>query len=294
MVEGDAPADLAVTMAGATARAAWEYSRRAGCPLVVYVWDLQPWRVGSGRFDPVWAVGRRLIRMPRPFGGYAERRGYLSRLRYIAARSAEVWVPSGLTAEAVRRHYQLEPVLVPWCYDSGLFRPSTATAPGTALITVSRLHPQKNQAAVIRAAARMRPMPPVRLVGRGAEGPSLLTLAGRLGVDCSIESDLSDAQVAEAYRSAAVVVCPSRFEGFGATPLEAVASGARVVASDIPPHREFVGGAAEFFPLDDDAALVRAIDRARSCPPAGSAAVRQLSIEAAAARIAARFRSILS
>ena len=79
-VDGNAAADLAVTMAGSTARAAFEYSRRVGCPLVVYVWDLQPWRVGTGRFDPVWAFGRHLVRLPRPFGGYAERRGYLSRL----------------------------------------------------------------------------------------------------------------------------------------------------------------------------------------------------------------------
>ena len=184
--------------------------------------------------------------------------------------------------------------MLPWCFDSELFRPSTAGASGTALVTVSRLHPQKNQAAVIRAAARMSPVPPVRLIGRGAEGASLLALARTLGVACSIESDLSDEQVAEAYRSAAVVVCPSRFEGFGATPLEAVASGARVVVSDIPPHREFVGGAAEFFPLDDDEALVRAIETARSRPPADPAAVRHLTKEAAAARIAARLGAILS
>ena len=90
-----------------------------------------------------------------------------------------------------------------------------------------------------------------------------------------------------------MAVCPSRFEGFGLTPIEAVASGVRVVASDIPPHREFVGRAARLVPADDPAALTAAIVQALDGPPADPALVADLAIPAAAARFVSFLQPIL-
>jgi glycosyltransferase involved in cell wall biosynthesis len=50
-----------------------------------------------------------------------------------------------------------------------------------------------------------------------------------------------------------VMVHPSAAEGFGLPPLEALACGARVIASDIPPHREVLADKARFVALDADA-----------------------------------------
>src|SRR5207247_115625 len=83
-----------------------------------------------------------------------------------------------------------------------------------------------------------------------------------LGVACSIESDLTETDMVTAYRTAEVVVCPSTFEGFGLTPMEAIATATPVVASDIPPHREFLGASPHFFTLDDDDCLVAALGAA--------------------------------
>ena len=80
------------------------------------------------------------------------------------------------------------------------------------------------------------------------------------------------------------MVCPSRFEDASLTPVEAVASGTPVVASGIPPHREFVGVAARLFPLDDDDALVASVTAALDDPPPDGILVRDLTITAAAER----------
>lgn len=59
----------------------------------------------------------------------------------------------------------------------------------------------------------------------------------------------SDTDLRRLYSSADVVVHPSVDEGFGLPPLEALACGARVVASDIPCHREVLEDAVRYAPL---------------------------------------------
>lgn len=54
-------------------------------------------------------------------------------------------------------------------------------------------------------------------------------------------------QLAYLYNNCACLVAPSLYEGFGLPPLEAMACGWPVLASDIPAHREVLGEAAEYF-----------------------------------------------
>jgi len=292
--EGNGPARVAVAMSGAVAEAAWRYARTRRCPLVVYVWDLPPWCMGRGGYDLIVELGERLVRVPRLGRGFARRRGHFSRLRHIASRAAAVWVPSAVTAASVERHFRLGAREVPYCYDSGQFKPDASDRrdPGT-LLCVGRMEGWKNHAAVVRAAARFEPRLRVRLVGQGPMRDGLASLAEDLRVPCSLESDLPDAEVVRAYRTAGVVICPSRFEGFALTALEALACGAPVVASEIAAHREFLGDAAQFFPLDNDARLVAAIRAAWSQPPVGGAALESLTAEAAAERFAGALGELL-
>lgn len=287
-LEGERPARLAMALDAQVAAAAYAYAARQHCPLIHYVWDLPPWRLGRGQADWVEYAFGRYFRVPRLGRRYAERRGYYSRLRFVATRARAVWVPSALTAASVRERFGVACQEVPFCFDSDRFTPPPAPAPRSrGLLSVSRLTAQKNHAAVVRAAARFEPRLAVRIVGSGPERDALLALAGALAVPCTIESGLSEEDMVAVYRSADVVVCPSRFEGFGLTPLEATACAAPVVVSDIPPHREFLGAAPHFFTLDDDDSLVRAIAAARSGPPVSPDVLRGLTIEAAADRFVA-------
>ncbi len=73
-------------------------------------------------------------------------------------------------------------------------------------------------------------------------------------------SDLSDTALASLYRGATVLIYPSRSEGFGYPPLEAMRSGTPVIASTAGSIPEVVGEGAWLVPSDDAVALARAID----------------------------------
>lgn len=86
--------------------------------------------------------------------------------------------------------------------------------------------------------------------------------------------------IAAAYRRAALVLQPSEAEGFGLPVAEALACGAAVVASDIPPLREVGGPAAVYCPVADVPAWADKVTRLIEHP--GEAPDRQARLTWAA------------
>jgi len=125
----------------------------------------------------------------------------------------------------------------------------------------------KNHSAMVRAAAAFDPPRPVRLIGRGPEREPLEGLTTSLDVPLTVSAHVSADEPVHTCQTAGVVVCPNSFEGMGLTPIEAAACAARVVASGIPPHREFPDDRVESSPPMDQDALVAAIRRAEILPP---------------------------
>jgi glycosyltransferase involved in cell wall biosynthesis len=80
--------------------------------------------------------------------------------------------------------------------------------------------------------------------------------------DVKVLGYVSDKKLVELYNSAAALIMPSLYEGFGLPVIEAMACQTPVIASDIPVFREIVEGAALFYsPVEDEHALCDSIEK---------------------------------
>ena len=145
-------------------------------------------------------------------------------------------------------------------------RGSNGAGPGGEdpyLLYVGDLAEHKNLPFLVGAFGRVPDAVRLLLVGRGRRFDRL-----REAVEASparerieIRPNASDEEVDALYRGARALVLPSRYEGFGFTPLEAMARGCPVLASDIPALREVAGDGALLLPLGDEDAWAAAIRR---------------------------------
>jgi glycosyltransferase involved in cell wall biosynthesis len=136
--------------------------------------------------------------------------------------------------------------------------------PERFVIYPANLWPHKNHERLLEALATTSG--DVALVLTGQRGPrwaGLVALARRLGVAGRLHHAgyLPDDAMAALYRRAAGLVFPSLAEGFGAPPLEAMACGCPVAASDAGAVAEVTGDAALHFDAGDPAAIGAALDR---------------------------------
>jgi glycosyltransferase involved in cell wall biosynthesis len=118
------------------------------------------------------------------------------------------------------------------------------------ILSVGVLSPQKNLEGIIRAFAALPQSDlELRIVGRD-DGPyfdaTLAPLLRRLGVERRVRKlgVVPPDQLAALYTGAEALVYPSFAEGFGLPPLEAMACGTPVVASNLSSLPEVLGDAA--------------------------------------------------
>ena len=207
-------------------------------------------------------------RWPPPFHQY-ERRSF---------RRVQAFYPCSHQAGSVLRWKgfdgHIEPL--PLGYDEGIFRPGVES-PRLTLALVGRMVPEKGVLDAVEVLAGLRTAHGLDvelvLAGDGPSAGDALQRAKELGVGDAVEHRAwSDAEgLAELYRSAAVVLAPSRstatwVEQFGRMIVEAQSSGA-VVAGYASGSIEEVGGPpAVLVPEGDVAGLTKAIARVLQDP----------------------------
>jgi alpha-1,3-rhamnosyl/mannosyltransferase len=118
--------------------------------------------------------------------------------------------------------------------------------------------PRKRVAGLARAKRTM----PLVLVGEAGRWARELP-------DVILTGVVDDDELAAIYTGAHALVFPSADEGFGLPPVEALACGTPVVATDLPALREVLDGRAALRPVDDlDGLIATAQDAKRPAPAA--------------------------
>jgi glycosyltransferase involved in cell wall biosynthesis len=177
------------------------------------------------------------------------------------------------------------------------------------LLFVGSLVARKRVGDAIEAVARLRAEGvPVRLVivGTGDEAPRLRELADRHGVQNDVEfaGRVDEPRKLALLRTADVFVFPSRLEGFGMAPAEAMACGMAVVAANSGPIPEIIrhGESGWLFDVREGVpALVQAIklllgddERRRRLRAGAIERARTFSWHGSADRVLAVYREVLA
>jgi len=239
-------------------------------------------------------------------------------LRRAVARGAWIHTVSEFVAAEVRDAFPAAAervVAVP----NGIGPPGPADATSDAaagrflagghryVLAVGTVDPRKDLPSLVAAFTAVGARDPdLRLVIAGADG------LGSEGLDRAIAGSslhrrivrlgtVPEHQRLALLRGATVVAYPSRYEGFGLVPLEAMAVGTPVVTTDAGAVPEVVGDAAFVVPVGDTDALAGGLELvlgdealAQELADAGEARVRQFPWSATVAGLVALYRQAAS
>jgi glycosyltransferase involved in cell wall biosynthesis len=206
----------------------------------------------------------------RPREGF--RRRWLT--RHSARRAAVVLTDSVFSRDEIVKHMGLATGRIQ-VIPPGFSPRQTAAAPAPGrrerlVLFVGTLLNRRRLPHLIDAfAVATADIPDARLAIVGADRTwppqDLPALAARLGVSdrLDLRSYVKDEELAALYARASVFVFLSEYEGFGLTPLEALAAGVPIVVLDTPVAREVYGPAATYVPRNsapvDTAWIIRGL-----------------------------------
>ena len=183
-------------------------------------------------------------------------------------------------------HYGLDDLPEPW----GENPPDAVGPDRRVLLAVSRLTRQKGLDVAVRALPVLPQDTVLVVLGEGPERDALERLADELGVSERVFLLGRVPDVAAWLRRAALLVHPTRWEGFGLAVLEAMLAGLPVVASGVSSLPEVVvdSETGVLVPPDEPQALALAVWRALERPELGEAGRRRALAEFSVARMADR------
>jgi glycosyltransferase involved in cell wall biosynthesis len=265
-------------------------------PPVRIVWEqlLQPYAVARVRPDvlhglafvlPLWLGARGVVtvydlsflHMPETFQPL--NRLYLKTMTGLSARRAarvcaiaehgklDIMRRLGVSSEKIAVVYPgLDPrFLTPPSQEEVRAFRSRRGLPERYVLYLGTLEPRKNVPALARAFDRVRDQfEDVDLIIAGGKGWGFDAIFAeierlRLGPRVHLPGFVAAEELPLWYAGAEVFVYPSRYEGFGLPPLEAMACGTPVITTDVASLSEVVGDAGCLVPPDNEEALAGAM-----------------------------------
>ena len=130
------------------------------------------------------------------------------------------------------------------------------------VLCVGTLEPRKNLVAAVRAMEQAKLAPDVMLVVAGARGwrnGEFERALAETDVPVAMTGRVTDDELVELYRGAVCLLFPSLWEGYGLPPLEAMATGCPVIATERPTVPEVVGDAGVLVDPTDVEAIAEAL-----------------------------------
>jgi glycosyltransferase involved in cell wall biosynthesis len=150
--------------------------------------------------------------------------------------------------------------------DNTLFYPDPANDTAGSIFHLGSAETRDQSPLIVEAyalAVEAAPnLPPLEIAGDlGESGTAVAETAGRLGIAERVHllGRVDDDELRHHYASAVACVQPSRYEGFGLQPLEALACGAPLVVTPEAAVQEVVGDAALFAANDSPAAIAEVL-----------------------------------
>jgi len=196
--------------------------------------------------------------------------------RIIFERAGRTIAVSPPEARLILSHFpHVEPrlVVIPNGVDqAGLDAAQPFAERGTVILSAGRLEAYKQVDSTIAALEHLPKEFVLRITGDGSVRSELKQRAESLGVAerVSFLGKVSEHDLYRWFRSTAVYVSMSSNEAMPVTFIECLAAGARVVASDIPAHRDLVTktrGSVRLVPLDASGEIVAAAVRDLAASP---------------------------
>ena len=188
-------------------------------------------------------------------------RYYLRAGTRLAVRSADrVLFPSRDAARRAGNRLRIpgkRRAVLPHAVDPDIHFPAPLEGRSPTVLCIANAERRKNHEVLLRAFGDPAGLPAggLELVFAGFPASAGARLAELRRTPCAVPwrpvEIPDDRELAEAVRRAAVLVLPSRGEGFGLPVLEAMACGTPLVLSDLPVLREVAGEAGVYLDPDD-------------------------------------------
>lgn len=176
-------------------------------------------------------------------------------LPFLVKKCRAIFTVSQTSKEEIANYYKFpaeQIFIIPNGVDREIYTPNPSQNKENFLLMVGARYPHKNVEEVLKNSIYWKDK--YTLIVASCSESYKLELEGivaseKLGSKVIFKDYLSQTELINLYQTCSALVYPSKWEGFGIPPLEALACGANVIASDIPVHREVLGNAVNYIEL---------------------------------------------